>query len=155
VRSDRGFAEFYEREFAAVYRPVFAVCRNRSVAEEATQEAFARALERWRRLRDRPWAAGWVTTTAMNVARKSLRRRSAPVGPDVASDEPESGWDLWRAVRGLPARQQEAVVLFYVMDLPVVEVAEVMRCERGTVKAHLAKARASLRDALEGVRDDR
>jgi RNA polymerase sigma factor (sigma-70 family) len=155
VGTDRGFAEFYQREFAAVYRSVFALCRSPSMAEEATQEAFARALERWRRLRDRPWAAGWVTTTAMNVARRSLRRRRPPDGLDVASDEPESGWDLWRAVRGLPARQQEAVVLFYVMDLPVTEVAQVMRCEQGTVKAHLAKARASLRGALEGVRDDR
>jgi RNA polymerase sigma-70 factor (ECF subfamily) len=155
VGSDRGFAEFYGREFAAVYRPVFALCRNPSVAEEATQEAFARALERWRRLRDRPWAAGWVTTTAMNVARRSLRRRPFVETPEAVREEPEGGWDLWRAVGALPARQQEAVVLFYVMDLPVTEVAQVMRCEQGTVKAHLAKARASLRGALEGVRDDR
>jgi RNA polymerase sigma-70 factor, ECF subfamily len=155
VGSDRGFAEFYQREFAAVFRPVYALCRDRALAEESTQEAFARALERWRRLRDRPWAAGWVTTTAMNVARRSLRRRVSADEPNPGTLEPESGWDLWRAVRKLPQRQQEAVVLFYVRDLPVAEVAQVMRCEEGTVKAHLAKARSTLRGSLEEVRDDR
>jgi RNA polymerase sigma-70 factor (ECF subfamily) len=155
VRIDRSFAEFYEREFAAVFRPVFALCRDRGVAEEATQEAFARALERWRRLRDRPWAAGWVTTTALNVARRSLRRRPGPPEPAGEPADVEASWDLWRAVRDLPARQQEAVVQFYVLDLPVAGVAETMRCEEGTVKAHLARARSALRGALEEARHDR
>jgi len=156
VRSDQGFTEFYEREFAGVFRPVFLLCRNRSVAEEATQEAFARALERWRRLRDRSWAAGWVTTTALNVARRSLRRGPVPEDPAPTGPEDlEAGLDLWRAVALLPQRQQEAVVLHYALDLPVAEVAEIMRCEQGTVKAHLFRARSGLRGTLEGARDDR
>ena len=155
MRVDRGFAEFYEREFAAVFRPVVALCRDRAVAEDATQEAFARALERWRRLRDRPWAAGWVTTTALNAARRSLRRRTPPDHVGIDGGDLEGGWDLWRAVARLPARQQEAVVLHYVLDLSVSETAQVMRCGDGTVKTHLSRARAALRVALEGVRDDR
>ena len=155
MRVDRGFAEFYEREFAAVFRPVFALCRDRSVAEDATQEAFARALERWRRLGDRPWAAGWVTTTAMNAARRSLRRRPQPPQPGTDLEDMEGSWDLWRAVRELPVRQQEAVVLHYALDLSVADVAELMKCRQGTVKAHLFRARTGLRDILEEARDDR
>ncbi|MDP9342224.1 MAG: sigma-70 family RNA polymerase sigma factor [Actinomycetota bacterium] len=157
MRVDERFQELYRAEFGAVYRAVFLACGDRSVAEDATQEAFARALERWGRLRDRPWVAGWVATTAMNVARRSLRRRPGPelegaVG--AAGADPDAAEDVRRAVRRLPPRQREAVVLHYAMDLPVVEVARLMRCAEGTVKAHLSKAREALRGRLEGVRDE-
>jgi RNA polymerase sigma-70 factor (ECF subfamily) len=157
VRADPRFEELYRSEFQAVFRAVLAVCGDRHVAEEATQEAFARALERWRRLRDRSWAAAWVTTTAMNAARRSLRRRAveAKANPAAGPGEPDSAIDLWRGVRGLPVRQQEAVVLYYVLDLPVAEVAVAMGCEEGTVKAHLSRARAALRAVLEEAHDDR
>jgi RNA polymerase sigma-70 factor (ECF subfamily) len=157
VRVDPRFEELYRSEFQAVFRAVLAVCGDRHVAEEATQEAFARALERWRRLRDHSWAAAWVTTTAMNAARRSLRRRAveAKANPAAVPGEPDSAIDLWRGVRGLPVRQQEAVVLYYVLDLPVAEVAVAMGCEEGTVKAHLSRARAALRAVLEEAHDDR
>jgi len=139
-----------------VFRAVWALCGDRGVAEDATQEAFARALERWRRLRDRPWAGAWVTTTAMNFARRALRRRPKP--STTAREDPadlDASIDLWRGIRGLPVRQQEAVVLYYVLDLPVADVAQAMGCEQGTVKAHLARARGALRVAMEEARDDR
>ena len=156
MRVDPRFEELYRSEFQTVFRAVWALCGDRGVAEDATQEAFARALERWRRLRDRPWVAGWVTTTAVNVARRALRRRPEPYQPlrGEASDA-EGSMDLWRGVRALPGRQQEAVLMFYVLDLPVADVAGAMGCEEGTVKAHLARARATLREALEEIRDDR
>jgi DNA-directed RNA polymerase specialized sigma24 family protein len=51
LRPDSGFEQFYQREAQAVFATVFLFCRNQAVAEDATQEAFARALERWHRLR--------------------------------------------------------------------------------------------------------
>ena len=157
MRIDERFQELYRAEFEAVFRAVFLACGDRSVAEDATQEAFARALERWGRLRDRPWVAGWVATTAMNTARRMLRRRrvvDTRQGSDGPGDDLDAAEDVRRAVRTLPPRQREAVVLHYAMDLPVAEVARLMRCAEGTVKAHLSKARESLRGRLEGVRDD-
>jgi RNA polymerase sigma-70 factor (ECF subfamily) len=62
--------------------------------------------------------------------------------------------DLWRSIRALPRRQQEAVVLHYVADLPVSEVAAAMRCGEGTVKAHLSRARAALGTEREVVWDE-
>jgi RNA polymerase sigma-70 factor, ECF subfamily len=155
VRVDRGFEELYRSEFQTVFRAVFALCGDASVAEEATQEAFARALARWRRLRDRTWAGGWVTTTAMNVARRSLRRRPTAPTPPPEELDVDASVDLWRQVRALPARQQEAVILHYVLDLRVDDSAAAMGCEGGTVKAHLARARATLRTQLEETHDDR
>lgn len=149
MRADDGFQGFYRAEFAKVFRAALVICKDLDTAEDATQEAFARALERWRRLRVEPWAAGWVITTAMNLARRGMRRRSLLGRPGVGSTDEETRLDLWEGVRALPPKQQAAVILHYANDLPIAEVAEVMECAEGTVKAHLAKARQSLRTALE------
>ena len=72
---DPAFRELYEREFAAVFRAALLLSGDRRLAEDAAQEAFARALARWRRLRSHPSPGGWVTTTALNVARRQLLRQ--------------------------------------------------------------------------------
>jgi RNA polymerase sigma-70 factor (ECF subfamily) len=152
VKTDSAFERFYTNEAKAVFTAVYLMCRDRQLAEDATQEAFARALERWARLEPQPWAAGWVVTTALNVARRSLRRHWAwPIAREVRNQE--EAVDLWTAVRRLPRRQQEAVVLYYRMGLPVQEIAQIFGCEQGTVRTHLTRARESLRMMLEGVRD--
>jgi RNA polymerase sigma-70 factor (ECF subfamily) len=150
VTIDPGFRELYEREFPAVFRAVFLLCGDRQLAEDAAQEAFARALARWRRLRDQPWAAGWVTTTAFNVARRQLRKRpTMSVGPDAGQESPhDERLDLHAAIRALPTRQQEAVALHYLLDLPVAQTAAAMGCDEGTVKSHLHRARSALNRAL-------
>jgi RNA polymerase sigma-70 factor (ECF subfamily) len=154
VRVDPEFAELYRSQFAAVFRTAWAALGNREAAEDATQEAFARALERWKRLRGRAWAGGWVTRTALNAGRRMMRRRREPPTDESVAPDVELAADVWRAVRSLPRRQQEAVVLRYVADLPVAEVAEAMGCAEGTVKAHLARARERLRLELDEVRDE-
>ncbi len=158
---DPRFEELYRAEYSLVFRCAYVLCGDRTAAEEAAQEAFARALARWSRLRDKPWAAGWVTTTALNVARRNLRRRPE-AGPELGSppgrredERLDEALDLWRAVRALPDRQREALVLYYIADRPIQEVALLMKCAEGTVKAHLAKARAALREVLGGQHVDR
>ena len=149
MRVDPAFHELYRREFGAVFRAAFLLCGDRQAAEDAAQEAFARALVRWRRLGDQPWVAGWVTTTAVNVARRSLRRRHAvPNERHQQIPDHDTSIDVRVAIRALPARQQEAVALHYLLDLSVEETAETMGVAQGTVKAHLARARQSLGEAL-------
>jgi RNA polymerase sigma factor (sigma-70 family) len=149
VSIDPSFAELYEREFPAVFRAAYLMSGDRGLAEEATQEAFARALARWGRLRSQPWAGGWVTTTALNTARRHLRRRRPTMPANVPEREDETiRLDVHAAVRRLPARQQEAVVLHYLLDLPVSDTAAAMGCDQGTVKTHLSRARAALVRAL-------
>lgn len=143
------FESLYEAEFDSILRAVYVATGDRALAEEATQEAFVRAYERWRRLRAEPWVTGWVARTAMNYARRQRRRRPAAHESSIPETVEESV-DLWRAVHTLPHRQLEAVALYYILDLPVREVARLMDCNEGTVKAHLAKARQSLRMFLSG-----
>jgi RNA polymerase sigma-70 factor (ECF subfamily) len=151
---DWRFRALYEREFQAVFRTVYLLCRRRDLAEEATQEAFARAWERWRRLQDRPWAAGWVTTTALNAARRAIRRERAPSFPaSPEGADADATLDVWRAVARLPVRQQQALVLHYRLGLPTPDVAAAMRCRVSTVRAYLTRAREALRPLLEEVVD--
>ncbi|MGE5225895.1 MAG: RNA polymerase sigma factor [Planctomycetaceae bacterium] len=150
---DPHFRALYEREFDAVVRAAYLLCGDAHLAQDASQEAFARALARWRRLQHHPSPGGWVTTTALNVVRRSLRRRPAEVpaeGVAIAADL-DDRLAVRAAVRSLPRRQQEAVVLHYLLDLPVAETAAAMGVDAGTVKTHLSRARGSIARLL---RDD-
>jgi RNA polymerase sigma-70 factor, ECF subfamily len=156
VSVDPGFRAMYEREFGDVYRTVLLLCGDRGLAEDATQEAVARALVRWRRLKTHPRPAGWVTTTAMNIARRQLRRRPSPLpGEAPRGADVEGALDLRRAIGKLPHRQQEAAALHYLLDLSVAETAIEMGCDEGTVKTHLSRARAALARDLGETNDDR
>jgi RNA polymerase sigma-70 factor (ECF subfamily) len=150
VRVDDGFGAFYRTEAEGVFRTVYLLTRDPALAEDATQEAFARALERWRRLQGQAWVGGWVTRTAINVAKRGLRHRDPPrADPHGSGADADATIDLWRGVSRLPPRQQEAVILYYRDDRPVEEIAQILGCREGTVRTHLARARASLRTAVE------
>ena len=85
------------------------------------------------------------------------RPASTPEGSaraSIGSDEPAEGarddaLDLRAAVRALPPRQQEAVALYYLLDMPVADSAAAMGCDEGTVKSHLARARATLFERMK------
>ena len=82
-----------------------------------------------------------------------LRARPCDSGEETDRDV-DASIDLRRAIAALPRRQQEAVVLHYLADLPVDQVATVMRCENGTVKAHLWKARQLMAQRMEEADED-
>lgn len=153
MNPDPGFEAFYGDRFRPTFATVYLLTGNSAVAEDATQEAFLRAFERWRRLADQPWVAGWVTTTALNVARRKLRRRHQPETVRSGHPDAEEVMDLWRAVRRLPLRQQQALILRYRLDMTVEDAAAAMGCGPSTVRAYAARAIRALRDAL-GDEDD-
>jgi RNA polymerase sigma-70 factor (ECF subfamily) len=146
------FEAFYTSEFSRVFDSAYALSRDEAAALDATQEAFARAYARWRRLERESWAGAWVTTTALNVVRRHLRRRPpAPASAPPVSADPAPRLDVLDALRALPRRQREAAVLFYVADLPVTAVAAAMGLSEGAVKSHLSRAREHLRRSLEEI----
>jgi RNA polymerase sigma-70 factor (ECF subfamily) len=145
------FEDFYGAEYPKVYRAALAFSSNREVASDATQEAFARAYARWRRLNNETWAGGWVMTTALNLCRKALKhhRSSSSIKSAPVEASPWERVDLVRTLRELPGRQREAVVLFYLGDFSLAIVAQLMGCSEGAVKSHLSRARSALKDRLE------
>jgi RNA polymerase sigma-70 factor (ECF subfamily) len=141
---------FYDTHYRGVLGAVTLVTGSRPAAEDVVHEALARAWERGgdgiERL-DR-----WVLTVALNLARNRWRKVRREVGgrnidETVAAADGESV-DLHRALRALPARQREVVVLHYLLDMPVVEVAELLGLSTGGVKHALFRARRSLARAL-------
>ena len=128
------FEEFYQREFSHVYRAIWLSARNQDDALEVTQEAFGRAFARWRNLQKQDWATGWVITTAHNWLRRRNRTAKTQRISEMAVGGPTpEAIDLRQALHRLPPRQREALVLFYVADLPVSIVADLM---------HISDARA-------------
>lgn len=124
-------------------------------AEEQVAEAFARAWVAWRKVSRHPAPRAWVVRTALNAGASRWRRRvrELPLADhDVAASAcPESsGLDapLLSAVRGLPARQREVIVLRVILDLDIETTARQLAIAPGTVRAHLSRAVAALRDEL-------
>ncbi|MEA2499505.1 MAG: hypothetical protein QOH26_1910 [Actinomycetota bacterium] len=149
------FEDFYRTEFPQVFRTVSLTLGDDEAAKDVTQEAFKRAYARWRRLSKESWAGGWVTTTALNLSR---RHRSKPRPTQMPAEldgevgrqtDPSSRVDVSRALRELPFKQRQVVVLFYIRDLPVPAIAAAMSISEGTVKAHLDQGRKALRSLLE------
>jgi RNA polymerase sigma-70 factor (sigma-E family) len=154
-----GFDEFFADHYAPVLRALALATGDRGLAEDATQEAFARAVRKWAKVREMERPVGWVYVVAMNVARRSLRRRGreqevvAEATVVVAEHDVVGGVVarvvLRDAVRALPARQRAALVLRYLADLSVVDTASAMGCSPGTVKSSVHAALAALRIDLE------
>lgn len=157
------FESFYAVEYRHVVRIVYALCGSWAVAEEVTQEAFLKALRGWSSVQEMDRPDAWVRRVACNLATSRFRRAAiearvllrlgSPAAGPQSEPLPADLERFWRLVRQLPDRQAQAVALFYADDLPVVEVARVMGCAEGTVKAHLHAARQRLRELYAGQED--
>jgi RNA polymerase sigma-70 factor (sigma-E family) len=156
--------------FSAHYRPLVRLAtlllRDSGVAEEITQDAFVALHGGWSRLRDPDKAVAYLRQAVVNRSRSALRHRGvvqrfiSRQAPIAHAPSAESGalasaeFDrVLVAVRALPARQREAVVLRYYADLAEGEIAEAMGVSRGAVKSHLFRAMAALRRGMEGGHD--
>ena len=143
------FADLYR----LAYRVAFRILGDRSEAEDVAQEALARAALRWSRLHERP--EGWVCRVASNQAIDRYRRRRrqlhVPAGPVGIVDERlgERG-DLVTALRKLPHRQREVVVLRYLADFSEADVAVALGCSVGTVKSQASRGLSALRNHFGG-----
>jgi RNA polymerase sigma-70 factor (ECF subfamily) len=154
------FEEFFSTHRARVVATLALVTGDEELARDATDEAMARALERWSRVRTMAAPAGWLYTVALNGARREGRRRRrerdalAGFVPIQGSDPPGAAIEIWDLLRTLPERQRLAAVLRYGADLTEVEIAGVMGVTRSTVSATLAAARRSLAPLMD-LPDDR
>ena len=147
------FTRFYEDQLAGVVALLYSLTGSWPVAEDLAQEAFLRAFRSWDGVRglDRPDL--WVRTVAVNLSASRFRRMAAETRAlgrllarraPVSEELPEDDERFWAAVRRLPPRQAHAIALRYADDRSVAQIAEVMGCAEGTVKAHLSQGRAAL-----------
>jgi RNA polymerase sigma-70 factor (ECF subfamily) len=141
------FDRLFRNEQASVFRVLYAfTAGRRDIAEEATAEAFARAIAHGDRIRD-PLA--WIYRTAFRVAQRELRRERSPRSP--SGDEQDASPSLAHlidALRVLSPNQRAAIVMRYEGDLPVQDIAERMGIHPATVRVHLHRGRKRLRELL-------
>ncbi len=159
---NRFVSENLRRIFLLIYRLV----GNVDDAQDLTQEAFIKALQRQDQLKDLEKATHWLSRIATNTAIDFLRRHGRvnfceidEIAQPLTSSPAESPEEvLLRAERreyleaGLEAltdRERTALILRDVEDLPAEEVAAVLNCSKATVRSHIANARTKFRRYLE------
>lgn len=164
---DEQVAALFDEHYAGLCRLATLLLGDGDAAEEVVQEAFLRTYSGWWRLR-RPTRAQWYLRAAVvNQCRSRGRRRATEARGNrtvwAAEGDRRGEWDAERtgesltvleAVRHLPTRQREAVVLYYYADLSESDVAGAMGCTVGTVKSQLAKARATLAVRLDSPEEE-
>jgi RNA polymerase sigma-70 factor (ECF subfamily) len=148
-----GFDEFFAAHFDPVARALTLAAGDRELARDAAQEAFTRALRSWRKVREMDRPDGWVYVVAMNHLRDQWRRsgRATATESEPVDDAGSVAVRLTvrEAIATLPPRQRQAVVLRYLADLPLADVADAMDCALGTAKATIHQALRSMRIELE------
>lgn len=151
---EQEFREFFETEYRPLRRLGYFMTGDWSEAEELTQETMVRMYRVWDRIRERERPAAYARSVLINRHRSLLRRavveakhatrRVVVTTPDLGED----GMVLWAALRGLPARQRNALVLRFYEDLPEAEVAMILDLPVGTVKSLVHRGIAKLRTRL-------
>src|SRR5436189_1219232 len=156
----RAVTAIYTAHYRSLVRLAALLVRDVATAEEVVQDSFLAMHGAWRRLRDNDKALSYLRQSVVNRSRSVLRHRvvvdrNAPKpAPDMPSAEQGALTLLERtqvvkALRSLPPRQREALVLRYYGDLSEAQIATAMGISRGAVKSHTARGVAALRVVLE------
>jgi RNA polymerase sigma-70 factor (sigma-E family) len=156
----RAVTEIYTTHYRSLVRLAVLLVRDVATAEEVVQDSFIAMHGAWRRLRDPEKALSYLRQSVVNRSRSVLRHRmvvdkNAPKpAPDMPSAEQGALSLLERsaviaALRTLPLRQREALVLKFYADLSEAQIATAMGISRGAVKSHTARGVAALRVVLE------
>jgi RNA polymerase sigma-70 factor (sigma-E family) len=141
---------FVER-YATMVRLAHLLTGSNAVAEDLVQDAFARLQRAWGRVDD---PVPYLRTSVVNACRswhRSRRReqRRLRAVATVAEDVPLAARELLDAVDRLPAGQRTALVLRFYEGLTEAQIAEAMGCRPGTVKSHVHRGLAALREVIE------
>lgn len=160
--ADQAVTALYSMHYRSLVRLAALLVRDVATAEEVVQDSFIALHAGWRRLRDSDRALSYLRQAVVNRSRSGLRHRmvvdkTAPKPPpDMPDAEQVAIARLERsalvsALRALPLRQREALVLRYYAGLSEAQIASAMGISRGAVKSHTARAVASLRTVLDGT----
>ena len=138
---------------AELYRYAFWLCRDRFLAEDLVQEAFARAWQRWEGLRDERAAKSWLYTILRNEHARLFERKRFDIDEaadldgliDHTSVAPHEEIEIRQLLGALPRGYREPLVLQVLGGYSCAEIAKIMDISEGAVMTRLTRARLSLR----------
>jgi RNA polymerase sigma-70 factor, ECF subfamily len=155
VRDQESFDDFYASSMRRVVSHLYAITGSRAEAEDAVQEAYARAWARWGRISRYHDPEAWVRTVAYRIFvsawRKAASRKAAHDRHGLPADESAVSPDyvaIIAALRQIPASQRQAIVLHHLVGRSVDEIAHEAHLPPGTVKARLSRGRRALAELL-------
>ncbi|MGK5442183.1 RNA polymerase sigma factor [Micromonospora sp. URMC 105] len=153
-----GFDDFYRGSRQRLLGYVYVLTGDLTEAQDAVQEAYIRAWQRWSTVGGYDDPEAWVRVVAARIAVsrwRSLRSRArAYLRHGTVETTPAPGTDtveVVAALRQLPEEQRVALALYYLLGMPVAEVARETDAPVGTVKARLSRGRAALARLLAVV----
>ena len=155
MAEDNGYEEFYQASRHRVVTFLFAMSGDLAEAQDAAQEAYVRAWQRWSTIGTYDDPEAWVRTVGyrlcVNRWRKARNRlvayRRHGVPPAVEAPN-EDAVALVAALRQVPSREREAVILHHLLDLPIAEVAAQTGEPVSTIKSRLVRGRRTLASLL-------
>jgi RNA polymerase sigma-70 factor (sigma-E family) len=159
--AEAAVAALYRAQAVGLIRLAYVMLGDRAAAEDVVQDAFFGLYRRWDWLTDPSGALPYVRSSVLNGCRTALRRRA--LGHRITMYQPPSGSaeaavlsreereEVMRAVRRLPDRQREALVLRFYLDLPDLEIARIMGIRPGTVRSAMHRALKALGHLLEAT----
>ncbi|MBX6748760.1 MAG: SigE family RNA polymerase sigma factor [Micromonosporaceae bacterium] len=150
----RAFDALYQAHYRDLVALLHALTGDLGDAQDLAQDVFCRAWQRWRAIAGYDDPVAWLRRVAVNLATSRFRRRrtadrhlarqQVEVVPALQPDHVA----LVAALRTLPTNQRTAMVLHYLVDLPVADVAQELGVPVGTVKAWLSRGRTALATQL-------
>ncbi|MEZ0106826.1 RNA polymerase sigma-70 factor (ECF subfamily) [Catenulispora sp. EB89] len=161
ARSEADFEAFYSASSRRLLGHVYAMVGDLAEAEDALQEAYARAWQRWSRVADYEDPEAWVRTVAYRIAVSSWRRTVSRLRAHRRGARPEAEpgtspdrLALVAALREIPADQRRAIVLHHLVGLTVEEISAETATPTGTVKSRLARGRRTLAGHVSEYADE-
>lgn len=156
--TDQMVAALYHAHYGSLARIAAFLVGDGLAAEELVQDAFASVYRAWRHLRDREKALDYLRRAVVSRARSHTAASPgpggsrAPAGAGQASPE-MPGTPLLTTLRGLPARQREALVLKYYADWPDRQIADAMGISGRALNAHIRRGVSALAARATSRRD--
>lgn len=149
------FSRFYGDNYARLVRQIRPICQSMADAEDCVQDAFAKALLKWPRIREYDNPVAWTRLAAVNVALSHLRRQKVAINAlgeislgmtdeDDPADRIVGRQALLQAMNKLPRQQQLAIAMFHLADLSVTDIADSTGHTEVNVRTHLSRGRRRL-----------
>ena len=161
MRKEEDFDAFYSATSRRLVGQLFAMTGDLSEAEDAVQEAYTRAWQRWPTISAYEEPEAWIRTVAYRISvnswRKARNRLNAHSRANRHGGQSELSPDLVAlvsALRKIPEAQRRVVVLYHLVDLTIEQIAHETGAPTGTVKARLARGRKALAPLVSESRDD-
>ncbi|MDH4238261.1 MAG: RNA polymerase sigma factor [Phycisphaerae bacterium] len=149
------FGQLARRYYASMVAIAYSILADHQLAEDAAQEAFARALTSLSKLRKSDKFAPWLAQICRNVARDMVAAKTRPINPRELSGAPDSNKPddsveaVRRSIERLPFRAREVIVLRYYNGLSYEEIASVLGISKATINGRLTRAKRKIAKYLK------